>query len=308
MAAYTIKGLRARSYTGGQIKVLKTLKVNDDFTRFYISYPSDHLTITGIMQVPPGEGPFPVIILNHGYIDPKRYWSGSDTWNAAAYLNQRGYLTISPDYRNWGESDSDNSFFSTGQLIDTLNLVGSLKSVRYADAERVGMWGHSMGGGIALKAITIDPRIKAAILYAPVSGNDTEWINRWGPGCSENQPYQIGHDCGGAEILVDDIDHALFEAYAEAVRNPALMTQTSAINFLKHVIVPVQIHIGTADTRTPPRWSHTINQRLIAAGKEAEFFVYPQQGHALRDESWLLFMERVTDFFDRHILDAYGLG
>ena len=49
-------------------------------------------------------------------------------------------------------------------------------------------------------------------------------------------------------------------------------------------------------------------QQLLEAGKEVEIFIYPDQGHILRGESWQRFMEDIIDFFDLNILDAYGLG
>ncbi len=302
LAAYTVEELSVRSYPGGLIQVRSVLTKTDTFTRYYIDYPSDGLTITGIMQAPQGEGPFPVIILNHGYIPRDLYWSGADTSSAAGYLNRQGYLTIAPDFRSWGGSDTDNSFFSTGQVIDVLNLISSLPSLPNADLTRIGMWGHSMGGGITMKAITIDSRIKAAVLYAPVSANDAEVLARWGPGCRPNQAYSLADKCGGAEILVSDIEEGLFRAYIDAVQNPELLYQTSAINYVDLIVAPVQIHIGTADTNTPPEWSATINEALRMAGKEVEYFTYPGQGHLLRGESWQLFMARVTDFFDRKLL------
>jgi len=41
------------------------------YDRYYIKYKSSTLTISGIMNIPKGKGPFPVIITAHGYIDPK---------------------------------------------------------------------------------------------------------------------------------------------------------------------------------------------------------------------------------------------
>lgn len=302
MAAYTIEGLKSRPYSGGAIQVRSLLTTTQVFTRYYIDYPSDGLTITGILQVPPGKGPFPVIILNHGFIPPHSYWSGADTWSAAEYLNRRGYLTIASDFRNWGQSDNGNSFFRTGPVIDALNLISSLPSIPQADPERVGMWGHSMGGGVTTKAITIDPRIKAAVLYAPLSANDAEVLARWGPGCGVTQAHGLAQICSEAEVLAADIDEALFLAYSDAIYNPQVLYQTSPMNYFNFVTAPVQIHIGTADTSTPPEWSIAIYQALLASGKEAELFTYPEQGHALKGESWRLFMERTTDFFDRHLL------
>ena len=284
LSGYTIEGLRAREYPGGAIRVRWVITTTNAYTRYYIEYPSDDLTITGVMHVPHGEGPFPVVILNHGYIPPSRYWSGADTWRAADYLARHGYLTIAPDFRGWGGSDSGENFFRTGLVIDVLNLISSLPSLPKADPERVGMWGHSMGGGVTTKAITIDPRIKAAVLYAPVSADDTEVLQRWGR-------FMRGGDPGDPR----------FRAYRQAVRDPDFLRLTSPIHYFDFVTAPVQIHQGTADTVTPPRWAKAIRDALQAAGKEVEYFVYSGQGHVFRGESWRLFMERVVAFYDRHL-------
>lgn len=302
MAGYTIPGLRERAYPGGTIQVRSVLTTTGTFTRYYIDYPSDGLTITGIMQVPHGQGPFPVVILNHGYVPRERYWSGADTWNAAGYLNRRGYLTIAPDYRSWGESDLANSFFSTGQVIDVLNLIGSLASFPEADVERVGVWGHSMGGGVATKAITIDPHIRAAVLYAPVSADEAQVLGRWGTGCMGSVPDPSTDECAGAEVLTSDIDEDLLVAYRDAASSPEFLYQLSPANYFDLVAAPVQIHIGMDDTTTPPEWSAAIHRGLDRAGKKVEYYSYPGQGHAFEGESWLLFMERVADFFDRHLV------
>jgi dienelactone hydrolase len=303
MAAYTIEGLSARPYPGGTIRVRSILTATNVFTRYYVDYPSDGLTITGIVQVPPGRGPFPVIILNHGYISPDRYWSGADTWNAAEYLNRRGYLTVAPDFRNWGESDPGNSFFSTGPVIDGLNLISSLSSLPEADPERVGMWGHSMGGGVTTKVLAVDGRIKAAVLYAPVSADEADSLARWGMGCKggEAQPDEAAGRCAGAEMLASGIDQGLYLAYQEAASSPQFLYWLSPIHYLDRVGAAAQIHIGTADTTTPPEWAAAIYAGLQSAGKEVEYFTYPGQGHTFQGEQWQLFMERAADFFDVHV-------
>lgn len=280
LAGYTIEGLRERVYPGGVIETTHTITETDSFTKYLIRYPSDDLTITGMMNVPKGEGPFPIVILNHGYIPPSRFWSGADTWRAADHLATNGYLTISPDFRGWGGSDSGDNFFRTGLVIDVLNLTSSLASLPNANSEQVGMWGHSMGGGVTTKAITIDRRIKAAILYAPVSADDTDVIRRWGRGR------------GGGP------NDSLSRAYQTASSNQGFLQLTSPIHYFSFVTAPVQIHQGTEDTSTPPKWAEAIRDALQADGKEIEYFSYAGQGHALQGESWELFMQRVTSFFD----------
>jgi dipeptidyl aminopeptidase/acylaminoacyl peptidase len=280
LADYTIEGLRQRSYPDGTLEITQVVTETDSFTKYLVRYPSDELLITGMMNIPKGEGPFPVVILNHGYIPPSRFWSGADTWRAADYLARRGYLTISPDFRGWGGSDKGDNFFRAGLVIDALNLISSLASLPQADQRRVAMWGHSMGGGVTTKAITIDPRIRAAILYAPVSADDTDVIQRWG-----------GHTDAST-------DAELARLYQEASRDPDFLRLTSPIHYFHLVSAAVQIHQGTADRTTPPQWAAAIRDGLAAAGKQVEYFAYPRQGHAFEGDSWELFMGRVVEFLD----------
>ena len=284
LAGYTIEGLRTRDYPGGTIELRAFLTTTEAYTRYSIVYPSDDLHITGVMHVPLGEGPFPVVILNHGYIPPARYWSGADTWRAADYLARRGYLTIAPDFRGWGGSDSGDNFFHSGLVIDVLNLISSLPSVPQADPQWVGMWGHSMGGGVTTKAITIDRRIKAAVLYAPVSADDMAVMRRW-----------------GRWIRGGELDDPLWQSYRQAARDRAFLQRTSPISHFDLVTAPVQVHQGTADTTTPLHWAEAIHDALLAAGKEVEYYAYEGQCHAFQGESWVTFMQRVVAFFGRYV-------
>ena len=100
MQPYTIAGLREREYESGTIKRGEPVLETEHFIRYLISYPSDGLTITGVLQIPKvGEAPYPVIVMNHGFFSRYIYNSGDGTDRASDFLNRRGYLTISSDYR-----------------------------------------------------------------------------------------------------------------------------------------------------------------------------------------------------------------
>src|SRR3989304_4955572 len=104
-AALTIDALTARSYGGGQIIDLGQLSEASSFSRHLISYPSDGLTINGFMDVPNGIGPFPVVILLHGYVDPVGYQIETYTARYSAVFANAGYIVIHPNYRNYPPSD-----------------------------------------------------------------------------------------------------------------------------------------------------------------------------------------------------------
>jgi uncharacterized protein len=306
---YSIQGLREHAFQSGEITILSTLYSGEDYSRYYISYPSDGLTITGIMQIPKGEGPFPVIVMNHGYADRVTYESGNGTERAAEFLVKRGYITLASDYRSWGGSDIGPSLFHTGLVVDVINLMNAIPSIPQADPDRVGMWGHSMGGGITTKVLTIDPRVKAAVLYAPNSANDADLIARWGYGCIGEIPTTDPlESCNPAEVIPPDLSSDLIQAYQSAAMDPDQLQRIAPIHFLDRVMAPVQIHIGTADGNTiestPPEWSYKLNQALLDAGKQVELFQYEGEHHSFIGDQWLLFMTRAVYFFDKNVKDA----
>ncbi len=303
--AYTIPALRIQAFSGGQIRTRAILEQNEAFTRTYIDYPSDGLTITGMMHVPTGTGPFPVLILLHGYVDRDQYYAGSDTSQAADYFARRGYLVLAPDLRSWGESDSGLSLFHMGLVVDVLNLISSLLSVPEADPARVGLWGHSMGGGIATKVLTIDERVKTAVLYAPNSADDADLIARWGPGCLPGQSEAAGDHCNPAEIIPPNTEPELVEAYLAAAANPDFLREVAPLYHVANITAPIQIHIGTADgeflAETPPEWSEKLATALQAANRDVAFFTYPDQGHFFTGTSWTTLLDRALALFDEQL-------
>lgn len=270
---YTIEGLRARKYPGGKIEVVGALDQTQDYTRYLIRYPSDDLTITGIMQIPArGQPPYPVIVMNHGFFPRTEYVAGDGTDRAAEFLNQRGYLTLAPDYRSWGQADSGPSLFYSGLAVDVVNLLAAIPSLPEADASRVGMWGHSMGGGVTMKVLTItggrvvpsdgeehtETTIRAAVLYSTVSADQGDVLARWGLGCFGNVIEGEGRsDCNSSDVIPLTLPAELLDAYYIAASDPKSLSAISPIHHLDLVAVPVQVHYGTRDgeetSGTPPR-------------------------------------------------------
>jgi dipeptidyl aminopeptidase/acylaminoacyl peptidase len=313
---YTIGGLRAHNYQSGNIHIREKLVENELYTTYYIDYPSDGLTITGIMQIPAGEGPFPVIVMNHGYFNRADFYSGDGTDRAAEFLVKRGYITLSSDYRSWGASDIGPSLFYSGLAIDVVNLLNAIPSISKADAARVGMWGHSMGGGVAIKVLTIDggrveaqrfeTRVKAAVLYSTVSADQADVTDRWGMGCfGDIAAGEKLYGCNSSDIIPLDLSPDLIEAYKYASANDELLRKISPFYHLDLVTVPVQIHYGAEDGKifsgTPPEWSKKLYIGLEDLGKDVELFGYDNQAHSFKADEWFAFMERSAQFFDRYV-------
>lgn len=334
IAPFTIEGLRQHDYQSGKIHIRSTLVDTDRYTTFLIDYPSDGLTITGVMNIPVGDGPFPVIIMNHGFFARSVYNSGDGTDRSSAFLAEHGYITLSPDYRSWGESDIGNSFFYSGLVIDVINLLNAVPSLPQADPARVGMWGHSMGGGVTMKVLTViggqvtpnrkDGRtlesgmgtgvettvnVRAAVLYSTVSADTLDILNRWGMGCfgdiAEGEQI-IG--CNSSDVISVDLPIEAQNAYRFAASDADTLKRISPIHHLDQVNAPVQIHYGTEDGKTlagtPPEWSVKLTQDLRDAGKYAEMYSYEGERHSFIGQPWFDFMVRALRFFDTHVKNA----
>src|SRR5256885_9435016 len=168
-----IDAMRQRDYPGSDVVVEQTLPPGSNYRRYVASYRSDGLKIFGLLTVPNGRKPaagWPVIIFTHGYIPPAQYRT---TERYVAYVDgfaSHGYLVFKPDYRGHGSSEGQPSsaYGSPGYTIDVLNAVTTLQRYPDADPNRIGMWGHSLGGNITLRALVIDPRIKVAVGWGGV--------------------------------------------------------------------------------------------------------------------------------------------
>jgi dipeptidyl aminopeptidase/acylaminoacyl peptidase len=304
---YTLEGLRQHDFQHGKIHIRSTLDDKNQFyTSYLIDYPSDGLTITGVMQIPVGEGPFPVIIMNHGFFSRSIYRSGDGTDRASPYLAEHGYITLASDYRSWGESDVGESFFYSGLVIDVINLINAIPSIKQADPSRVGIWGHSMGGGVTMKVLAVDSRLKAAVLYSPVSADDADVIARWGMGCfgdiAEGEQI-VG--CNSSDVIPINLPSNLQDAYRFAASDADSLKEISPFYHLELINVPVQIHYGTEDGKflsgTPPKWSVKLTQGLREAGKDVELLQYAGEGHSFIGQPWFDFIGRTLRFFDKYV-------
>jgi dipeptidyl aminopeptidase/acylaminoacyl peptidase len=293
---FTIEALRARSYGEGEIEIVRTMEQLRNFTRYLIAYKSDGLRITGMMNLPKGDGPFPVVILNHGYYPLDVYQTGNGSKLAADYLANRGFLTLSPDFRSHAGSDNAVNMFRAGHVIDTLNLIPLAQKLPQAQPGKIGMWGHSNGGAITAKAITISDQIAAAVIYSPASSNITE-----------DYQFRVGRSRSRAPSSTprSTISRVSAEFPVTPDQAPDLYERLSPLPYLTYVQAPIQIHWGAADETVPYKWPGDLFDGLKAAGKQVEYFEYPGQPHSFTGASNQLYLQRIAEFFSQH-LQAQG--
>ncbi len=277
-----------RDFDGRALRVRRVLARTDAYTRHFVTYRSDDLRISGVMNVPTGRGPFPVLILNHGYIDPPLYSNGQGLMREQDYLARAGYVVLHTDYRNHAQSEAapqTERRLRLGYTEDVINAVLAVKRsrLRYLDGDRVGYLGRSMGGGVTYNALVVRPGlVDAAVVYAPVSSNTVDNFNRW-----------IRPDRDG-------LASRIVSRYGAPERNPRFWRNVSPRTFFDRVTEPLIVHHGTADESCPIRWSRQTVRALRRTGNDVRMYTYPGEPHAFIAD-WTLSMRRSVRFLDRHL-------
>ena len=283
----SLEALSQKEFVGKDLKLEKVLGENSKFTRYFVKYKSGDLTISGIMNVPKGEGPFPTLVLAHGYIDPAIYTTGRGLAREQKYLAERGYVVLHTDYRNHAESDDDpdnDINFRLGYTEDVVNAALALKNSEFTfvDKERIGLLGRSMGGGVAFNSMVVKPGVfDAYVAFAPVSSNVVDNYNRW-----TRMNFDVANEIDKRFGLPDE--------------NPEFWQGVSAINYFNKATDPLLILHGTADDTCDIAWSEATAKALQEAGKEVEFIQYKGEGHAFSPR-WEDSMKETIRFFETHL-------
>jgi dipeptidyl aminopeptidase/acylaminoacyl peptidase len=243
--------------------------------------------------VPRGQKPatgWPVVIFNHGYIPPSQYRT---TERYVAYVDgfaRNGYIVLRSDYRGHGNSEgfASSAYSSPAYTVDVLNAVGSIKRFPDADPNRIGMWGHSMGGYITLRCMVIAEDIKAGVIWAGVVAPYPDLVTDW-------RRVQRRRSAGSASVPL-----GYFTGVYGASQNPQFWSAISANAHLDVVSGPLQLHHGTADTTVPYEFSELLRDQMILANRPAEYYSYPGDDHNLSGY-FSLAMQRSVAFFDRYV-------
>lgn len=294
---YTFENLRKTQLQESSITLERSIEEKDAYISqmFYFNVRDlagkGDRKVSGLLNVPKVEGTYPIIMMLRGFVPRDLYETGIGTKRAGEVFASNGFITLSPDFLGYGESDNpskdvmEERFETYTTLLTLFSSLGNLNAgltASYsgnikADAERVGLWGHSNGGQIALSTLAISGKKYPTVLWAPVS---------------KPFPYSILY-------YTDDIeDHgkALRRVVADFEKDYDIELY-SPTNFYSWINAPMQIHQGVDDEAVPFRWSDTFVEDLEKLGKDVKYFTYPNADHNLMPGGWDIAVQRSLDFY-----------
>lgn len=258
LPAYAIESLRHRAFPGGTIQIGAPMFRGDGFMKYQMSWPSQGQTMTGTISMPDGPGPFPVVVVNHGFIRPDRYWVGQDSGIFGDPMASHGFISLAPNWPNYAGSGPGPADLPpiAQELAATLDLVSSLPSIQQADRAKVALVGHSNGGGISQLAMVVDERVKAVVLHGPISSDMADNARKWWM----TTP-------GGAGPM------------GSPDQNPTGYAQMSPRNYFAGGDPPTLIIQGTADHSIPADWANATETALQAKGIQTRLSWYQGADH-----------------------------
>ncbi len=128
------------------------------FEKINVKTP-DSLNLYGYWVHQQGDTGKATIILLHGVGACKERWLPT-----AAWLWQHGYETVLLDSRAHGQSEGDFCTYGFNEKYDVAATVDYI--LKNKTGGKVGIWGNSMGGAIALQALAHDPRLQFGIVQS----------------------------------------------------------------------------------------------------------------------------------------------
>lgn len=297
---YSIENLSRAELVSASIEVGKLIKEYPKFSSYEFSFGFDPTLsngpkkkVTGLVNIPHGSGPYPLVVMFRGYVDQKQYVVGLGTQHAGEVFANNGYITIAPDFLGYGNSDSESSnifesrfqtYVTAATLLRSINTISKAwpanELVKQFDGKNVFIWGHSNGGQVALTTLEITGVNYPTVLWAPVS---------------KPFPFSILY-------YTDESDDRgkLIRNELSKFEQDYDVEKFSLTNYLDKIKAPIQINQGTQDDAVPLVWSVLLNKELKSASVSAELIKYSSADHNLTP-GWDRAIENALTFFKNHL-------
>lgn len=240
-----------------------------------ITYTSDGLRITGSLMKPPGNGPFPVVIYNHGSRTGREQLPQTPAGTPCPpFVRGRNWVYFFPDRRGFGLSEGPSlssvlaglggeQAIQVGRIraqqeaSDVIAGIAFLKTLPFVDASRLAIVGYSWGGIVNFLAAATAPNASKAVV---------------------NQAAGWSEQYRG--VIVQEM-----------------------IGMGRVITVPILIQHGRDDRDVPVRYSTEIAEGLSRLGKSVTLRLYPGDHEIFASEARAPIGEwgkDLIDFLARH--------
>jgi dipeptidyl aminopeptidase/acylaminoacyl peptidase len=274
----------------GPILALKPVThANAGAPRYYgkaqsLEWKSDAFDVQGWLIYPLAYDPaktYPMVTIVHGGPSAQSVPSFGNR-NVSA-LASRGYFVFEPNFRgSFGQGEAFTAAnvkdFGYGDWRDDLSGIDAALKAAPIDPNRLGLFGWSYGGYMAMWAETQTTRFKAIVAGAGVAS----WQSYYGQ---------------------NKIDRWMIPFFGASVYDdPAVYAKSSPMTFIKGSKTPVLILQGERDEEVPAPQAFEFWHAMRALGVPVQLRVYADEGHSpQRVENQVDILTRTVGWFDRYL-------
>lgn len=247
----------------------------------------DGLTLHGYLTLPPGAGSesLPMVLNVHGGPWHRDVW-GYDP--ESQWLANRGYAVLQVNFR--GSTGYGKEFLNAGDREwggkmhdDLVDAVRWALERRFADPDRVAIYGGSYGGYAALVGATFTPELFRCAVDIVGPSNLMSFIETIPPYWT-NYLSMIHRRVGNPETDAEFLESRSPLFHVDNIRIPMLIAQ------------------GANDPRVKRSESEQIVTAMREKGIDYEYILFPDEGHGFaKPENRLKFYAAAEKFLARHL-------
>jgi dipeptidyl aminopeptidase/acylaminoacyl peptidase len=254
----------------------------------------DGYELEGYLTLPPGasaEAPVPLLLHPHGGPWARDVWRFDPD---VQYLATRGFAVLQVNFRGSGGYGRRHLLAAAAALVglmidDMVHAARKVAERREIDGRRMGIFGHSYGGYAAYMAPIRYPGLfRAAAPSMAVTDLDA----------------QVAHYAARGHAHARDFWRTIVGAESAAGRP----RERSPVGRVAEIAVPLRIFHGERDPTVPMRQAREMDRALLAAGKDFEITYFKDSGHSYRRQDRLVFLQELTRFFTRHLVEVDLVG
>ncbi len=213
---------------------------------------------------------YPMVVIVHGgpssAVTPRYIVAGGQHgigFDFAYDLIAKGAYIFEPNDRgSYGQGEAftraNIKDFGRGDLRDMLAGVDAVEKTAPVDDAKLGLYGHSYGGWMAMWVNTQTHRFKAIVAGAGIAN----WTSYYGQ---------------------NGIDRWMVPFFGASVYDdPAVYRAASPIEFIKNAKTPTLVYVGERDVECPAPQSLEYWHALKEIGTTSELYIYAGEGHRFR--------------------------
>jgi uncharacterized protein len=293
----TIPYLRNREYAS-ELAELSEVSENSLYTSYLTSYDSDGFRVDGLLTIPQGnapEGGWPAIVFVHGYIPPTVYRTTVNYESYVDYLARNGFVVFKIDLRGHANSEGIpmGAYYAGDYIIDTLSAYSALQKADFVNPEKIGLWGHSMGGNVTFRSFVAKQDIPALVIWAGAVYSYTD-MQKYG---IDDNSYRPPTDNSARE----EYRRKLREAHGDFDANSEFWKQVAPTNYLEGVKGAVQIQHAVDDAVVNIGYSRDLMHILDRTAIPHQLQEYPVGGHNISGSSFTRAMQSTVQFFNQYL-------